>query len=79
MYTTRKNHMRTFDSLWFLLAALAIAAAQPASADVIILGAQKDNTLIEEPNGSLSNGAGQHLSQRGRGHSGPRRLFHLGF
>ena len=36
-------------------------AVRPAAADVITIGAVKDNTLYEDPSGNLSNGSGQHF------------------
>ena len=42
-----------------LLAGLALAS--PARADVAALQAAKDNTLFQDPSGSLSNGAGEGL------------------
>ncbi len=42
----------------FLVLFVAIIAVAPAAADVISLGASKDNTLYESATGSLSNGAG---------------------
>ncbi|MEW6250669.1 MAG: DNRLRE domain-containing protein [Planctomycetota bacterium] len=45
-----------------LCATLCVCLAAPlTSADVITLGAGRDNTLYEDPNGTLSNGAGQHF------------------
>jgi len=41
----------------FMLAALM--AARPAAADLVSIPASRDNTLYEDPTGSLSNGAGQ--------------------
>ena len=52
------------------LAAAAIASAVPALADVVVLGAAKDNTLYENNDGALSNGAGDHLFA-GRTDKGP--------
>jgi hypothetical protein len=43
------------------LALLAAALASPAAAEVVHLPASRDNTLIETPDGSLSNGAGHHF------------------
>jgi hypothetical protein len=41
--------------------ATALVAAVPASADVVEIGAMKDNTLYEDSGGTLSNGAGIHF------------------
>ena len=45
------------------IAALALAGAplSPASADIVTLGPAADTTLYEDAQGSLANGAGQHL------------------
>lgn len=44
----------------FLIAALAfLLPAAVVLADTVTIGSSKDNTLIEDPNGLLSNGAGQ--------------------
>jgi hypothetical protein len=39
--------------------AVALMAARPAGADIVVIPASRDNTLYEDPTGSLSNGAGQ--------------------
>lgn len=52
--------MSTSRTLSVLAAALAAAAVLPAQTTVV-LQPVKDNTLIQEPNGNLSNGAGPHV------------------
>ena len=38
-----------------------LLAGRPALADVVTVPASRDNTLIEDPSGALSNGAGPSL------------------
>jgi hypothetical protein len=45
----------------YFLGVIALALAQGARADVISVGALKDNTLYEESSGALSNGMGEYL------------------
>lgn len=40
---------------------IAIVAAAPSLADVVEIGAMKDNTLYEDPTGAQSNGAGERF------------------
>jgi hypothetical protein len=39
----------------------ALLTSFPAMADVLSVGASKDNTLYEDPNGAVSNGAGDRF------------------
>jgi spore coat protein A len=41
--------------------AVAVLASMPVSADVDTVGAEKDNTLYQKNDGSLSNGLGEHF------------------
>ncbi len=50
-----------FQNRFALVAVLALAAAPKVSADSITLDAVKDNTLIQDAAGTLSNGAGEHI------------------
>ena len=49
--------------LWSVLALcpLLLASAAPKGATGLVLIADRDNTLFEQPDGLLSNGAGEHL------------------
>jgi hypothetical protein len=59
----------------FLAALLAIACpAASASAAVVTLGASKDNTLYEDPDGTLSNALGPHFYVGKTGTKGFERL-----
>jgi len=48
--------------LRILISGLTLAVlAGTARADVVVIGASRDNTLYESPTGALSNGAGEHF------------------
>ena len=46
--------------------ALALTAGGSVTADTVSLGASKDNTLYEDPEGLISNGAGRRLLRRAK-------------
>lgn len=58
---------------WCLAASVVVFAAGSAFAESITLGAAKDNTLFEDPTGSLSNGAGSYLFAGTTGQDAKRR------
>ncbi len=64
-------------SLPYALAVCGLAVNAP-SADVLVVGAAKDNTLYEDFSGGLSNGAGQHFFT-GRNNSGEARRGVIAF
>ena len=50
-----------YRGLFAVVLLFAVLVTSPVAADVINLGASKDNTLYENATGSISNGAGQHI------------------
>ena len=56
--------------LWALL---GIACAGPAIADMVQIGASRDNTLYESAQGALSNGSGEYLFVGRTSSNGVRR------
>lgn len=56
------RHIERGASRWAFTALLVVSGGTTtASADLALLSSAKDNTLYEDPNGLLSNGAGWHL------------------
>lgn len=51
--------MRSTVFCWIVV--LAIVAASPSLADMVEIGAMKDNTLYEDATGAQSNGSGEHF------------------
>ena len=65
--------MRTRRLFWFLT--LATLAGHSVFADTVSLEPSKDNTLFEDSNGTLSNGAGERLLSGRTGEPNNRRAL----
>lgn len=50
-----------FSTILMVIAIIAVSSSSGFGQSAAQIGASKDNTLYEDPNGSLSNGAGDHL------------------
>jgi len=61
MPVRRRTHGEPHRAVLEIGLAVGLLAAGSAGAETVTLGARRDNTLIEHPQGALSNGAGPHL------------------
>ena len=58
--TMKMNRLSTI-AIALIGLALCLLSTQPVQANQVTIGALKDNTLYNDPNGALSNGAGQYI------------------